>query len=331
MTIHFRAISEDRPGDKWQQRCRHSWPAYREWYLSKGLSGRPSSELGRRKLQQYMPELLPTYDRLCELAGDDEECHRFLSLYNPPRLAIACSQVAWPGAGGPALIRNYDFAPSRWEALLLRSHWNRRTVIGMSDCLWGLLDGINDSGLAVSLAFGGDPKVGRGFAIPLIVRYVLETCATVHEAKDALRGVPSFMTYSLTLIDATNAHTTVFLRPGSKPRFEESLFATNHQGDIQWPQYARYTRTIERGQFLQRQLTKRDQSAAELAEKFLMPPLYASAWSLGFGTLYTALYRPLDRSLELIWPGSVLNCSVGDFAESTRPLQFAANHLQQAQ
>ena len=49
-------------------------------------------------------------------------------------------------------------------------------MLGMSDCLWGLLDGVNDAGLAVSLTFGGRRDVGDGFAIPLVVRYLLETC-----------------------------------------------------------------------------------------------------------------------------------------------------------
>ena len=33
----------------------------------------------------------------------------------------------------------------------------------MLDCLWGLLDGVNDAGLALSLTFGGRPQVGAGF------------------------------------------------------------------------------------------------------------------------------------------------------------------------
>ena len=60
----------------------------------------------------------------------------------------------------------------------------------MSDCLWGLLDGINDAGLAVSLTFGGRRDVGDGFAIPLVMRYLLETCDTVDEARAALERIP---------------------------------------------------------------------------------------------------------------------------------------------
>ena len=49
----------------------------------------------------------------------------------------------------------------------------------MSDCLWGLLDGVNDAGLAVSLTFGGRRDVGDGFGIPIVVRYLLEVCSDV--------------------------------------------------------------------------------------------------------------------------------------------------------
>ena len=61
--------------------------------------------------------------------------------------------------------------------------WAGRRVIGMSDCLWGLLDGVNEDGLAISLAFGGRPVVGDGFGVPLVMRYVLQTCSTVDEAQ----------------------------------------------------------------------------------------------------------------------------------------------------
>ena len=61
----------------------------------------------------------------------------------------------------------------------------------MSDCLWGLLDGMNDRGLAVSLTFGGRPDVGDGFAIPLVVRYVLETCDDVARPARCSRASPS--------------------------------------------------------------------------------------------------------------------------------------------
>ena len=330
MPIDFCTIDERRPAAEWRRRHERSWPAYREWYLGQGLERRPTSELGRKKIGQFMPELLNVYDSLCTMVGNDEICHRFLSLYDPPKLAVGCSQAVWPGTGGPFLIRNYDFAPNRWEAQLTRSHWRDRNVVGMVDCLWGLLDGINDSGLTVSLAFGGDPKVGKGFAIPLIVRYLLETCASVHECKEALRQVPSFMAYTLSILDRSGAFTTAFVGPGRKPEFHSTKIATNHQGDIRWPPYARFTRTIERAQFLERRVKREMNAPADLVRDFLSPPLYASSWSRGFGTLYTALYQPLDGALTLWWPDNHYACSTGAFTQQQIYLDFDSDNRERA-
>ena len=42
---------------------------------------------------------------------------------------------------------------------------------------------MNDDGLAVSLTFGGRRVLGDGFGIPIVLRYLLETCGTVEEAR----------------------------------------------------------------------------------------------------------------------------------------------------
>ena len=108
--------------------------------------------------------------------------------------AVAVPAAAVPGgllAGRdrptrPVLVRNYDYAPSRFEGVVQATAWGKHRVIGMSDCLWGLLDGMNDAGLVVSLTFGGRRVLGDGFGIPVVVRYLLETCSTVAEARAAL-------------------------------------------------------------------------------------------------------------------------------------------------
>ena len=86
--------------------------------------------------------------------------------------------------------------------------WGKHRVIGMSDCLWGLLDGMNDAGLAVSLTFGGRRVLGDGFGIPVVVRYLLETCATVAEAREALARVPVNLAHNLTLVDCSGEAAT---------------------------------------------------------------------------------------------------------------------------
>jgi len=109
-----------------------------------------------------MPELVPTYERLVQLAGGDELAARMLSLYGPPSFITGCSQGAWT-RDTPVLVRNYDYPASRLEGIVYLTQWSGGgRVIGMSDCLWGLLDGVNDAGLAVSLTFGGRRDVGDG-------------------------------------------------------------------------------------------------------------------------------------------------------------------------
>jgi hypothetical protein len=46
------------------------------------------------------------------------------------------------------------------RSVVLGSAFTGRRVVGVSDCLWGLIDGMNDAGLAASLAFGGRRAVG---------------------------------------------------------------------------------------------------------------------------------------------------------------------------
>ncbi|MEO6444518.1 MAG: C45 family peptidase [Gemmatimonadaceae bacterium] len=142
-----------------------------------------------RALRTHMPELLPTYERLVELAGGSDSVARLLSLWCPTPYLTACSQAVWRG-GPPILARNYDYHPMLWDAVQLVTSWTGRRVVGMSDSLWGLLDGINEDGLVVSLSFGGRKAVGEGFGMPLILRYVLETCRTVEEGVATLLRIP---------------------------------------------------------------------------------------------------------------------------------------------
>ena len=301
MDLHFRAVTEEAPGTTWAGLFAEHWPAYRRWWLREGIEARPTYLEGRDALSRHMPEILPLYDRLCALAGGGDAEARFLSFYRPPPYLSACSQAVWPGPE-PLLVRNYDYNPHLFDALALRTRWDGREVKGVSDGLWGLVDGVNDAGLAVSLTFGGRQVVGDGFGVPLILRYVLQTCETAEQAGQALARIPCHMSYNVTALDAERRYLTAYLAPDRPAVVTRAAVATNHQERVEWDHHARFTATVERERYLLQRLTLHPETEDRFIGAFLRPPLYSLAFSSGFGTLFTAAYRPRDRSMALCWP-----------------------------
>lgn len=302
LSVPFAAIAEDEPGEDWAARFARYWPAYKAWYLHEGIDTRPTYLECRRALRAHMPELVPVWEACCEAAGGGDLAARFLSMYGPPAYVAGCSQAVWRGER-PVLVRNYDYYPAAFDAVALQTRWAGVGVMALSDGLIGVLDGINEAGLAVSLTFGGRRHTGRGFGVPVILRYLLQTCATVREATDRLMGLPCHMAYNVTLLDADGRWATVYLNPDREPVVTDAIVATNHQKQVEWQQHAQATASVERERFLQRKLAQHRTSRKDLVSTFLRPPLYSLAFERGYGTLYTAVYEPGTRSLDLCWPG----------------------------
>ena len=321
MELTFTALIQDRPGPKWRALFQRLWPAYRYWYLREGIEDRPTYLECRRAIKTHMPELLGVYDQLCELAGGGDLAARFLSLYRPPAYLSGCSQAVWTSEE-PLLVRNYDYSPLAFDAVILRTRWLGRRVMGMSDSLIGLVDGVNENGLAVSLTFGGRRIVGEGFGVPIILRYVLETCETARDAERALVRVPSHMAYNVTALDANGDFVTVYLSPDRDAVVTKATVATNHQERVEWGQHARATATVERERFLLQRLMRREERQESFVDAFLRPPLYALGYSRGHGTLYTAAYWPERRTASFLWPAVEWRLCLDDFVAGTRRIVY---------
>lgn len=314
MSVDFRAISEETPGPRWAAQFAEYWPAYAKWWAREGLSGRPTYHECRQAISRYMPEILGLYDDLCELVGGGDVEARFLSFFCPPRYLAGCSQAIWPG-DEPLLVRNYDYDKDAFDAILLKTNWGNRGVIGTSDGLFGLVDGMNDAGLAASLTFGGRREVGTGFGVPLILRYILQTCATAAEAGEALKRIPSHMSYNVTVLDSDRKYLTAYLSPDRPTILTHAAVATNHQERVEWSSHARFTATVERERYLLQRLTLHPETPEKFIGAFLKPPLYSTAFSAGFGTLYTAAYRPRAGAVDIHWPGRNWTKSFINFKE----------------
>ncbi len=324
MELQFNCIAElGNPGLKFKARFDAYWPDYKLWLESEFDKGRqPTSlESSIEALEEYMPEILPLYYNLRNAVNADETASQFLTGFNPPPYLAACSQAVLT-RDNIRLIRNYDYHPELLEGTILLSSWYKKKVIATTDCLTGVLDGINEDGLSVSLTFGGRNIVGNGFGIPFILRYILEFCANVKEAVDALLRIPCHMSYNVTVVDKTGAFNTVFLSPDREPTVTNNAFTTNHQEEVDWEENALFNKTVKRFNFLNDAVNDPDLNANELIDSFLKKPLYSNLFSNGFGTVYTAIYFPKGGQVIYRWPNQTIHQSLNHFIEQNQVIKF---------
>ncbi|MFH8597424.1 C45 family autoproteolytic acyltransferase/hydolase [Streptomyces rimosus] len=299
----FQAIEVGDGGDgRWAAHARTLWQDMEGLLTEEGRTPEGADRV-RALFRTHMPELVPVLDRLA-VQLDRPEARAFLTHAALRPFSPACTQIGRNGT----LLRNYDFPPDQCEGAIVSSCF-LRPVIGMQDVLWGLLDGMNDAGLAVSLTFGGRSVYGRGFAILIVVRYLLETCDTVDEAVGRLRSLPIAVPQNLTLVDATKA-VTVFVGPDMSPTVAPDACAANHQHLPVTGEQERASRTQERLRAIRA-------AGADVAA-MLKPPLYRAVDEQGLGTLYTARYRPVEGRVTYYWPGESWQQSFGDFVPGSR-------------
>ena len=110
------------------------------------------------------------------------------------------------------------------------------------------------------------------------------------------------MSYNITLLDRHADGATLFLAPDRPAELTRHAATTNFQHHVEWHDHARATRSVERLECLE-QLLGAAGSAEDVTQALLQPPLFQSSYLRGYGTLYTAVYRPQSGRVELLWPG----------------------------
>lgn len=321
MQFCFRSLIENRVGSVWKRHFKRLWPAYRRWFLRYGESDRPTYLESIQALQKYMPELLPTYETMAEAAGGGDHAARFLAQYRPPPLFRGCSQAVYV-KDEPVIVRNYDYSPYVFDGLLMKSHFDQRTVIAMIDCMSGALDGMNEDGLAISMSFGGREEFGDGFGITILIRYLLEYATNVKEAIELARDIPIHGAYNLTLLDAGANHATLEIAADQPMRVTRAALATNHQKLGNWPLYENKVQSELRYQYLDKTVNQQQDSAESFAARFLQPPLFNTQFARGFGTLYTAAYYPCRRECHYLWPDNAWRFNFLNFIETEYHINF---------
>lgn len=159
---------------------------------------------------------------------------------------------------------------------------------------------------------GGDPAQGPGFAIILVLRYVLETCDNVPQAVAALCRIPVALSQNVTVLDKTGAYATVYLNPDRPAKVSQARVCANHQD---WRESAAVpaalARSIERQQVATRTLERPGARFAELVEAFLTEPICSRR--AASPTVYSAVYRPAALNVDYVWPGNTMTQRIGSF------------------
>jgi predicted choloylglycine hydrolase len=320
-TLTFRAVGDDGTGASLQPLFEARWPSYLRWYLQDGDSPRPSYLACARALKDHMPELAPAWERLTERFGGGDLIARFLSLWQPPDFVSGCTQAIWTRER-PALIRNYDYPPALCDAVLLRGRFTGMATLAMTDCAWGVLDGVNADGLSVSLAFGGRRTRGEGFGIAIVLRYILETCRHAGDALKVLKRVPVHLPYNLAILDRRGDWLTVFISPDRAPEVRREPYSANRQDATIRPDDPRIVDTVRREALLENVIGNPGETMERYGDRFLQPPIYRPVKEGGWGTLYTACYRPADSSVQLRWPRASWRQSIAAFEPGERLVSY---------
>ncbi|MDH6260749.1 C45 family autoproteolytic acyltransferase/hydolase [Bradyrhizobium sp. BR13661] len=137
-----------------------------------------------------------------------------------------CSAVMSGGVYG----RNYDFWPRGYEArFALIQVQGSYASIGGSHQMTGRLDGMNEHGLSIGLHLVRARPRSPGLTSTLLIRRVLDSCATTAEAIAFLRRTPHAMSYNYSLLDAGGVAAVVEAGAGAVAvRLGDWLACTNH-------------------------------------------------------------------------------------------------------
>jgi predicted choloylglycine hydrolase len=243
---------------------------------------------------------------------------------------MGCSALMAAGV----YARNYDFGVRRYDGILTAVQADGvYASIGFSDRFTGRLDGMNEHGLCVGLHFVNE-AIGRpGLVCLLLVRLVLDQCATTAEAIALLRRLPHGLGFNYSLLDATGNAAVVEAAPGALAvRQGEWLACTNHFQAPALLAYNRRTTGHSRRRLPPLQAWAAHGLSAEALFRALndsTSPAFHHAYDKGFGTLHTIVCEPASRTMLIGIGGDALPTRV-DVAAWTRGAALPVMHLQGA-
>lgn len=202
---------------------------------------------------------------------------------------------------GAVYGRNYDFQPRNYGArFALVQPTGAFASIGSSELLTGRLDGMNERGLVIGLHLVRRSPRAPGFICVLIVRMVLDQCATTAEAVAMLRRLPHAMQYNYSLLDANGVAAVVEAVPGCVAvRTGAWLACTNHfQSALLRPLNRRAAHSQQRLPPLESWASNHlDAASMFTALNRSTSPAFHHGYLRGAGTLHTVVAEPAHKRM----------------------------------
>ena len=308
----FRAVDEPQPDAFVWQSIEEGRAFVADWYAK--AERIPDPEECRRRVGEHMPEMLCLFDSMAGFADDDPAMIAALAGIDPPPLIPAGCTVRAFTRPRPTMLRNYDFHPDATSAVILRTEWSGRHVLGMSEGVSGLLDGVNNAGVAAALTFGGRHVYGSGFGIVQIIRYLLQVASDVNEAAEVLRQIPCAWAQNVLVQDSSGKAIRAELAPDREPLVIEGSAVANHQANVEpRPDSARRLGVAC--------ALAEDAEAARVV--FVEGDLCKEDFDEWLGTLYTAEYLPGEGAVTFHWQDGSWAQSFKQFEPGERLVSYS--------
>jgi predicted choloylglycine hydrolase len=247
----------------------------------------------RAALETYAPNIWEELHGLAD--GLEIPLERAVAEYSNGRLRYpkrGCSAVMTGGLYG----RNYDYDVRHYDRMLVAVQPKGvHASVGFSDRFTGRVDGMNEHGLCVGLHMVNQATWQPGLVCILIVRIVLDQCASTREAVALLRRLPHGLGFNYSLIDATGAAAVVEAAPGAIAVREGcQLACANH---FQSPELQAYNRRNpgSHRHIVPLEAWARDRPDATTLFQMLnrsLSPVFDHRYATGSGTLHTLVCIP---------------------------------------
>jgi predicted choloylglycine hydrolase len=265
----------------------------------------------KTSLRRYFPNLQTELQSFAEHGPySEDDVYSFAGSH----FAIGSCTILLRSGNRPLLARNFDWTPTLVDNILARHEGfdDRFASLSMMASLFGAYSGINEKGLAISIAgINSNRKYYNpgGLSIPIIVRGLLEEAADVDSAVEIIKQVPHTTPANYALGDKSGSIAVVEVSPPKVVvRKEHSpqgfLTAANHfqsldngaEGVRVMPNSERRQETVERFQANNPDVDAKD--VLGFMGRVENGPAMEN-YALMMGTLWSIIYLPQTEEMHI--------------------------------